>query len=170
MTGHTQPGADTALEASASGRADAEATLDEIRRTHRQAMATRPGDTDSWLNGYREDVAWLLRERDEAREEAAEATEALVYIDAVTEGAAPDDLVLAVKFIDDCWRLMTAERDEARAALAQARALVREAYLGDHPTNAWRKRAEDLGWWPLAVPVSAPETAEGSSPTGGGGQ
>lgn len=34
--------------------------LHEIEREHRHALATRSTPTDSWLNGYQEDVGFLL--------------------------------------------------------------------------------------------------------------
>ena len=39
--------------------------LDEIGRTLRHAQATRRTETDSWLNGYQEDVSWLLQRLEE---------------------------------------------------------------------------------------------------------
>jgi hypothetical protein len=43
-----------------------EQRIKQIEREHRHAMATRPTETDSWLNGYRDDVGFLLAERENA--------------------------------------------------------------------------------------------------------
>lgn len=40
-------------------------------------------------------------------------------------------------------------------ALGEAFALLGEAYPGEHPTNWWRMRVEELGAWP--VPVFQPQ-------------
>lgn len=43
--------------------------LDEIGRTLRHAQATRSTGTDSWLNGYQDDVSWLLEQIQAERDE-----------------------------------------------------------------------------------------------------
>ncbi len=48
-----------------------------IEVTHRQAMDTRPTQTDSWLNAYREDVGNLLAEVAALVKQAADAQAAL---------------------------------------------------------------------------------------------